>query len=335
MNVCIIADPRGQHFNRIKQTVSLINGVQRYFRLTVSESPIALPANGERINPAAVCQQMEGAKPHEHFILIVDQLFDDEWFSHEYRRSAIITLGDWEHLFAPPSLRSYIAYQVAQAMFNFSAELSEEMVLNLVHEPPKGCMFDMCVNKPDIKLGMVAGNICPQCVAQAKQLGLQDEQLDSVERILRFVRSEATGHPLTFDPSEAFVVMRFTQNDENDNAYRYGIKLGLEDCGIRCVRADNRVESGQILDKILRGLNRSRFVVAKVDENNLNVYFELGLAMGLDKEVLLISEETLVLNLPSDLRNWECLTYQRGNFEQLRQSVGTFFRQNYGSVLQR
>ena len=329
MNVRIIADPRGQHFNRIKQTVNLINGVQRYFRLTVSEPPIALPPNGEPIDPAAVCQQMEGAILYERFILIVDQLFADRWFSHEYRRSAIITIGDWERLYAPPSLRSYIAYQIAQALFNFSTELSEEMALNVVHRPSKGCMLDMCVNKPDIKLGMVAGNICPECVAKAKQLGLHDEQVDSIERILRFVRAEATGHPLTFEPSEAFVVMRFTQNDENDNAYRYGIKLGLEDCNIRCVRADNRVESGQLLDKILRSLNRSRFVVAKVDENNINVFFELGLAMGLDKEVLLISEQTLILNLPSDLRNWECLTYQRGNFEQLRQAVGNFFRQNY------
>ena len=101
--------------------------------------------------------------------------------------------------------------------------------------------------------------------------------------------------------------MRFTHNDENDNAWKYGIKAGLEAAGFNPVRADDQVESRQILEKISKQLNKSRLVIAKVDENNLNVYFELGLAMGLDKDVLLVSESSLVLNLPSDLRNWECL----------------------------
>jgi hypothetical protein len=158
--------------------------------------------------------------------------------------------------------------------------------------------------------------------------------LNSIERILLRVRGEATGRPITFDPFSAFVVMRFTQNDENDNAWKYGIEAGLKKCGITAVRADNRVESGQILNKILNYINRSRFVVVKVDENNLNVYFELGLAMGFDKEVLLISESSLIINLPTDLKNWECLTYERGNYSQLCERVASFYNQNYGLEIQ-
>jgi hypothetical protein len=51
--------------------------------------------------------------------------------------------------------------------------------------------------------------------------------------------------------------------------------------------------------------------------------------MGLDKDVPLISENALVLNLPSDLRNWECLAYEKGNYEQLAQNVERFLRENY------
>lgn len=116
------------------------------------------------------------------------------------------------------------------------------------------------------------------------------------------------------------------QNDENNHAYLYGIKLALEKLMVKCIHADNQISSGQLLKKIEKSIEKSRFVIIKVDSNNLNVYFELGLAMGLNKDVLLISEKDLVLHLPSDLKNWECLTYSEGNYDELKNKVIKFFR---------
>ena len=98
---------------------------------------------------------------------------------------------------------------------------------------------------------------------------------------------------------------------------------------IKANRADNTVTSGQLLDKIERNIEKSRFIIAKVDSDNLNVYFELGLAMGLDKDVLLISEKGLVLQLPTDLKNWECLTYSKGDYEELKKNIIEYFKDNY------
>jgi hypothetical protein len=218
---------------------------------------------------------------------------------------------------------------MAQALLTFGADISEEMQLRLVHEPPRGCIMDMCTHKPDIRLGMIAGTICADCRASLLRYGTPEDAIDSIDRILRVVRAEAVGRPILTEPDLAFVVMRFSGHDENDNAYRHGIKPGLELVGIRAERADNVVTSSQILSKIRRYIDRSRFIVAKVDVNNLNVYFELGLAMGSDKSVLLVSERSLVLDLPSDLRNWECLTYSKGNYEELKTGVSDFFVQNY------
>ena len=100
-----------------------------------------------------------------------------------------------------------------------------------------------------------------------------------MSRIANLVRSEALGKPVVLNPRKAFVVMRFTSNDENDNAWNYGIKVGVENCGFVPELADVRVESRQILDKIYDRIKASRLVIAKVDELNLNVYFELGVAM--------------------------------------------------------
>ena len=203
------------------------------------------------------------------------------------------------------------------------------MLNRLVHEPPVGCMSDFCSHKPDIKLGMVSGNLCLQCEGSLLQYGVNRTALDATRRILAVVRDEAIGRPRIIDPKSAFVLMRFSENDENDHAYEYGIKPGLTSVGLTVRRGDDTVESRQILDKVFHYIERSRFIVAKVDTDNLNVYFELGTAMGLGKDVLVISESALVLNLPSDLRNWECLTYDKGNFEQLKQRVTQFYRDNY------
>src|SRR5207253_3157165 len=124
--------------------------------------------------------------------------------------------------------------------------------------------------------------------------------------------------------------MRFGSNDENDNSWRYGIKIGAERCGLNVSRADNRVESGQILDKVHNRIARSRLVIAKVDQDNLNVFFELGLAMGMKKDVLLVSESSLILSLPADLRSWECLTYEKGNYPQLAERLTQFLFSAYG-----
>jgi hypothetical protein len=272
---------------------------------------------------------MESTFPNDRTIAIVEDKLDDNWFSHEYRSSAVITTSDWEQLYAPPSLRAYLIYQIAQALVHFSADMSEEMALNMVHEPPVGCVYDMATHKPDIKLGMVAGNLCPYCAAKLRALGTDERAIEAVIKIVNLVRSEALGKPIAFDPKEVFVVMRFTQNDENDNAWRYGIKMGVEGCGFRAVRADTRVESMQILDKINSAIQRSRLVIAKIDENNLNVYYELGFSMGLNKDVLLVSSSDLIVNLPSDLKNWECLTYDKGNYEQLAERVKQYLIDQY------
>ena len=238
-------------------------------------------------------------------------------------------MHDWENLFAPPSLKAYLVYQIAQAVISFEGDLSEKMEMRMVHDYAEGCIFDLCMDKTDIHLGMIAGNICPKCRGNLLRYGISEKAIYSVERMLSYVRSEAIGKPIVFDEDAAFIVMRFSQNDENDHAYLYGIRPALEKLKIKCIRADNQITSGQLLEKIKKNIEKSRFVIIKVDSNNLNVYFELGLAMGLSKDVLLISQEDLVLHLPTDLRNWECLTYSEGNYDQLKNKVIKFFADQY------
>jgi hypothetical protein len=324
----LLVAPNCAHIHLVERVVSLVNGCQPHYRIELIKDA-ELEKTSQPLSAEALKTKLESKYPSQHLIAVIEDPFDDNWFSHEDRKSSIITASDWESLYAPPSLRAYLMYQVAQALIQFAAEMSNEIAMNLVHEPPQGCLFDFSVEKSSIKLGMVAGNVCHQCVGNLRALGTPESAIDSVCQIVSMVRSEALGRPIVFDPSEVFVVMRFTENDENDHAWKYGLKPALEACGFRATRGDDRVESRHILEKVDSAIRRCRLVIAKVDENNLNVYYELGLAMGLEKDVLLIAENSLVINLPSDLRSWECLTYDKGNFEQLASRVKKFLIDHY------
>ena len=313
--------------NQIIKAISIINGLQNYyfFMLESSDNDVV----NETCVDWDVFSKLYSIKNDEYVIFITEKPFVDNWFSHEEYQFSVITMHDWEKLFAPPSLKAYLVYQIAQAVISFEGDLSEKMEMRMVHDYAEGCIFDLCMDKTDIHLGMIAGNICPKCRGNLLRYGISEKAIYSVERMLSYVRSEAIGKPIVFDEDAAFIVMRFSQNDENDHAYLYGIRPALEKLKIKCIRADNQITSGQLLEKIKKNIEKSRFVIIKVDSNNLNVYFELGLAMGLNKDVLLISQEDLVLHLPTDLRNWECLTYSEGNYDQLKNKVIKFFADQY------
>ena len=310
--------PGSQHGVRIRALATQLNCVQTHFYFDHVTLEVL---DAEPLASAAAL--MAGLKlfTEDSIIGMIDSRFDDNWFSHTDRQVAVVSTCDWEDLFSPPPIAAYLAFEWAQACASFICDLSETMAYNMVHEPPQGCLSDLCVDKDTIKYGMLSGSLCATCQATMKQYGASPEALDAIEAILAYVRGAATGRPSTIDPSAAFVMMRYSQNDENDNAWKYGIKAGLETSGMVPIRADASLESGVLLQKIWREIVRARLIVAKVDDKNLNVYFELGLSMGLGKETILVAEEGLILDLPSDLRSWECVTYPKGNYELLKDTI--------------
>lgn len=328
MDIRIICNEDNTRLNQIENAIRILNGIQNYFNYTIQFKQIDAIDN-LRISLNWKEFRKQHINENQHEIYITERAFDDNWFSHEERKFSIITTSDWEDIYSPPSLRCYLIYQIAQSSLNFIADINEDMEMRMVHTNSAGCLFDFCLNKPDIKFGMISGSICANCKGTLRNYGVDNNAIESVEKMINYVRSEAIGNPMLINFNQAFIVMRFTENDENDHAYEYGILPALDNLGIEDCRADDQIIPQQILNQIVNSIKRSRYVIAKVDNDNLNVYFELGLAMGLGKEILLISEIGKIENLPTDLNNFECLTYEKGNYEELKQKIIKFFKDNY------
>ena len=329
MNIIINYYCKIRRENQLRQAVNKLNGIQRYYYFILKPRDTDVCPT-KKVNWIEFNQKETlGQTVEEYNIFITEKQFEDNWFSHEESQYAIISTYGWERHFAPPSLKTYLEYQIAQAAIQFELDIDELTELRMVHHPSVGCLFDFCENKDEIKLGMKAGVICQKCKSELSGFGINQDAVDSIEKMLSLVRAETIGKPILLNENDAFIVMRYSRNDENDNSYRYGIKPALEKMGINVIRADSVINSGQLLEKIKNGIERSHFVIVKVDSENLNVYFELGLAMGLGKDVLLISNRDFILQLPSDLKNWECLTYTSGDYDELSEKIKRYYMDNY------
>lgn len=109
------------------------------------------------------------------------------------------------------------------------------------------------------------------------------------------------------DPKLCFIVMPFGP-EELTEVYEYFVKPSIEtNCGLKCERGDDVFGSNVIMDDIRRSIERSRLVVADLTGRNPNVFYEVGIAHTLNKEVLLISQS--MGDVPFDLRHRRVLVY--------------------------
>jgi hypothetical protein len=310
-----------------KRAVEAVNGLQSEFRVQDRIRGIHLPGKRGTIREDASFDVLYERMERDRAFCLTSRRFSRNEFQSADERCSFLSIEDWEEEYAPPSLQTYIVYQFAFAFLMWAADHVSDKVLT--HKKTIGCRMDYCGNKSDLKLGMLAGYICPSCRGHLSQLGATPKQVDAIDRILAHVQAAAKGYEDMPDEwHTAFVVMRFKE-DGNRAAFEQGIKPGLRDVGITAQRADDIIESRPLLEKITQQILRARFVIAKVDVNRMNIYYELGLAMGRQKNVLLVSEQSLVKLLPSDLSNWECLTYPRGDYRILRRKVAKYYQDNY------
>ena len=105
--------------------------------------------------------------------------------------------------------------------------------------------------------------------------------------------------------SHAFILMPFST--EFDDVYAHIIKAPLEEAGFLVRRADNASGSRNIMHDVVEGILSAHLIVADLTGSNPNVYYELGIAHGFRKNVLLLTQD--VDEIPFDLRAYRIVSY--------------------------
>lgn len=111
-----------------------------------------------------VIQDLQASKNLEKNVIgIVDIPIENNWFSvtdKDISKSVITTYG-WD-IISHLNLESYLVMEITE-------NLLEQVVCypdySFTHEPPIGCVSDMCMYKTDLNLKILTAYICPSCMS--------------------------------------------------------------------------------------------------------------------------------------------------------------------------
>jgi hypothetical protein len=123
------------------------------------------------------------------------------------------------------------------------------------------------------------------------------------------------------DTAAYFVVMPFAP--ELDDIYHLGIREVVSSSGASCERADELSYVGGIMEKVYDSIRKADVIIAEVTQPNPNVYYEVGFAHALKKQVVLITRE--IKSSPFDLGGYNHIVYK--NITDLRERLGATLRQ--------
>ena len=113
------------------------------------------------------------------------------------------------------------------------------------------------------------------------------------------------GGNFTLEPQLCFVLMPFDAKFQA--IYEDHIRPTIVRAGLRCERADEIRGVNQITTDIWERINRCRFLIADLTDQNANVFYEVGLAHALGKDVIPITQSMNFV--PFDVKNLRCIVY--------------------------
>lgn len=157
--------------------------------------------------------------------------------------------------------------------------------------------------------------------AFASELGIQDfefsrthwavKRADLFRSLLRHLQPRRN-RPTVFylkDPVaiEKTLMSAMMPFDPAFDAVYEALKRAGESAGHQCRRADDIWENPSVIQDIVSLIDRSRVVVCDCTNRNPNVFYEIGIAHTLGREVILITQSEH--DIPFDLRHLRYLTY--------------------------
>lgn len=107
--------------------------------------------------------------------------------------------------------------------------------------------------------------------------------------------------------------MPFSENFTD--VYKLGIKAILKELCIHCTRVDELHFSKSVLTQIYSGIKKADFLIADLTGNSSNVFYEIGYAHALRKEVILLAQDPD--KIPFDFTDMNRIDYDKNKITDL------------------
>ena len=109
-----------------------------------------------------------------------------------------------------------------------------------------------------------------------------------------------------------------------DKRYDDVFEPAIKAAGLEPYRVDRDPSVSIPIDDIEAGIRRSELCLAEITTDNPNVWFELGFAIAVPKEVILVCSEERTTRFPFDVQHRNIIKYKTESpqdFKKLRESI--------------
>ena len=136
-------------------------------------------------------REVNSISSEDFLVLLTSKPNEHNWFSSTNlgngNRNIFVQTSDWEH-YIECSPIDVITFQIVENILQALMFPSFESALELSHDPPIGCINDMCSWKPDITFKLRTADICSTCLERLNQQGVSDELLQQAIETFEHLR---------------------------------------------------------------------------------------------------------------------------------------------------
>ncbi|HEY4158115.1 MAG TPA: hypothetical protein VGM29_08455 [Polyangiaceae bacterium] len=130
--------------------------------------------------------------------------------------------------------------------------------------------------------------------------------LDHVARVVR-INPIFRARDVLRDDKLCFVLMPFGPENHLQEIFADQVAPTIAAAGLKCLRADDIYDTQPIVESVWENILRARLLVADLTGRNPNVFYELGVAHTVGKDVILLSQS--IDDVPFDLRHLRVVLY--------------------------
>lgn len=123
------------------------------------------------------------------------------------------------------------------------------------------------------------------------------------------------------DYPSVFVIMPYREPWES--LWNKAIKPAADSSGLECDRADESVRVGDLNDIVWSNILAAGLIVADVSAGNPNVFYEIGLATALGKDVMLLKDKGI--KPPADIRGRLYYEYELHDWDTVYEKLTEAF----------
>ena len=138
------------------------------------------------------------------------------------------------------------------------------------------------------------------------------------------------GRDIWVDYPKVFVIMPFSQ-PWSGKVYDELIKPSIEGANLECVRGDFSLRIGDLAQNIWNEVLQAGIIIADVSAVNSNVFYEIGLAHALGKDVFILKQQQV--NIPADFGGAHYYEYDLNDLQtaatKLQNDLQIFANDNY------